>query len=397
MSTEIINRNLKNRIITIFNQDRLLYLLFVFFLWYAANPVFFERKFYINEILSFIGFLFFLSNPVIYKTKDYLYNSVILTLCIFFLYALLSLLFYKDLYGYLRNLVLVYSIFSFFLGIKFFNVLIKMEKHDPFFLCPLIVTALFSFHEFYRTGYAVTLPLYLTAFTKYHRWFSLYLIILTMLILREIVGGSTPVFIALFLVLLTILNQKRKIIALIIFLIASTLSMIYIKPYLDFLIKGVSLYDVLKIDPLLMLDGNATTRLFIWGFLLHKVFLFNIFGIGLGTPFLPKEFIWDNLMMWIKDPNIEYTIGAHNSFITILVRFGIIGFVPFILLYWNLIKDYINDRERKIHHRIIYLYYAFFIITGCALLNVVLESPIQSSLYWGTLGILYKAKEKDFQ
>ena len=105
------------------NQDTLFYFLFILFTWYATNPGFLERRFFVNELLSLFGFFCFLANPVIYKKNDYIYNNVISIIVIFSMYALLSLFFYQNLYGYLRHLVIIYSIFSFFLGMKFFNVL----------------------------------------------------------------------------------------------------------------------------------------------------------------------------------------------------------------------------------------------------------------------------------
>ena len=142
---------LKNSIVNNFNQDTLFYFLFILFIWYAVSPGYLERRFFVNEIFSLFGFLIFLSNPVILKKNDSIYNNVILIIFIFSFYAVLSFLSHDNLYGYIRHLTIIYSIFSFFLGIKFFSVLLRVNKKDFLFLSPPIATALFSIMSFYRT------------------------------------------------------------------------------------------------------------------------------------------------------------------------------------------------------------------------------------------------------
>jgi len=395
--------SVKNSITNILNQDTLFYSLFILFIWYAIIHGYLERRFFVNEIFSLFGFFVFLSNPVIYKKNDYIYNNVIIILFIFSMYAFISVFFFQNLYGYLRNLVIVYSVFSFFLGMKFFNALLRIKKKDFLFLSPPIATAFLSTMSFqsiafinalHRTSYAITLPLYLTKYTKSFKWIFLIILILIMLGVRQLIGGSTPIFVVLLLILISILDKKKAVIMLMILLIISGYFLNYMKPYLYFLLRdGVTIYDIPALSFLFRVDGNTTTRFFVWSYLIHEVFINNIFGIGLGTELLPKDYIWNHLLLWIRDPYIEYTIGAHNSFLTILIRFGVLGLLPFIALYWKLITDFIDDKKNRKNNMLMYFYFTFFIITGVALPNVVMETPIQASVYWCTLGMLCQAKQ----
>lgn len=371
-------------------HQNFVYFCLILFLWYGSHPDFFEEKFFLNELFSLIGFFIFLSRPILYKKDDYIYNTVILILFIFSIYAVSSLLIFKNLYGYLRNTVIIYSIFSFFLGIQLYRILAHVRAGDPLFL-----SAILPGPSFYRTSYAASLPIYLSKFFRSFNGFSLLLIIVILFSVKLYYGGTTSIVVALSLLLLQIVNRYTKVILYIALIVLFIALLVFIKPYLDLLISEdtFKIDDIQRMNPLFAIDGSATIRFFIWGYLFFEVFLNNLFGIGLGTTFLPHHFTWVKLNMFIYDPYLEYTLGAHNSFLTILVRFGIIGLLPFIFLYLKLIKDFIRDKESRRDSIIIFFYYAFFITTCLALLNVVLESPKQASLYWGTLGMLYQAKK----
>ena len=221
------------------------------------------------------------------------------------------------------------------------------------------------------------------------------LIIVILFSVKLYYGGTTSIAVALSLLLLQIVNRYTKVILYIALIVLVIALLVFIKPYLDLLISEdtFKIDDILRMNSLFAIDGNATIRLLIWGYLFFEVFLNNLFGIGLGTTFISHHITYGKLNMTIQDPYLEYTLGAHNSFLTILIRFGIIGLLPFIFLYLKLIKDFIRDKESRQDSIIIFFYYAFFITTCIALLNVVLESPKQASLYWGTLGMLYQAKK----
>lgn len=386
-----ISKNIIEKLILFKRNGIFSYICLILFFWYANNPDFLERKFFVNEFFSLSGFFLFLSNPILYKKDDYLYNTVIAILCIFSVYSFCSLLIFDNFYGYLRHTVLFYSIFSFFLGIRLYKRLSLIRKRDFIFL-----SALFPSNSFYRTSYAATLPLYFSKFQKTFNWKSLVTLIAIMIGVKIFYGGMTAAAITLLILSLNLIKDKWKLFITLFLIGLVVFFLIYMKPYLSLILKPEIKLDQLKeINYIFALDGNSTIRFFMWSYLFFEVFVKHPFGIGLGTTMLPKNYLWDDLRLWLFDPHIEYTIGAHNSFITILVRFGILGIIPFVVLYWKLIGDFIKDRERKENSNILFYYYSFFIITGCAMVNVVIESPIHSSLFWGILGILYQAKQSD--
>ncbi len=367
------------------------YICLIFFCWYANDPDLFERKYFLNEVFSLIGLFLFLWNPVVYKRNDYLYNIVVLILVIFLVYAALSLFIYDNFYGYLRNSVIVYSIFAFFLGIKLYDILSRVSKKDLVFL-----SALFPSVSFYRTGYAVLLPLYLSRFFKTFTAASLGTVVSVMAAGAVYYGGQTAWLVIGLLLLLSIMNRWIRIASFVVLGAAVVAFFIFIAPYHQMLMEG-NWWTVEDKHYLFKLDGNLTMRFFYWSYVFYDDFIESLFGIGLGTPLFTRDFLEWRLFLWHSirpDPYAEYTMGAHNSFLTILARFGIMGIAPFLVLYWKLTADFIECKMNSHCRRLLFFYYAFFIITGCAMVNVVLESPIHAALYWGTLGMLYQARHE---
>ncbi len=339
-----------------------------------------------------IGFYLFLSKPVLHRKNDCIYNCVIFIIFVFSAYVFASLMFFESFYGYLRNTVLVYSVFAFFLGIRLYDALMKIGKKNL-----LLISAFLPSGDFYRTSYAAMLPLYLSKHAKRFNWWTVLFIITIMLGVKIYYGGSTSIAVILLLVFFYILNNKFKLPALIIAISLSILFFIFMQPHLYALTNEYNLHDLISMNYIFQIDGNATTRAFMWAYLFYEVFLDNVMGIGLGTTMFSWEFYHDNLQMWeILDPYLAYTLGAHNSFLTVLVRFGFIGVLPFVILYRRIIKDFMKDKRDPTKQYTLYFYFSFLIVSGCALVAVVLESPMHASLYWGSLGILYQAKRKPY-
>lgn len=366
------------------------YICFIFFIWYSNHPNIFERIFYFNELLSVIGFVLFLANPIVYKKDDRLYNTIISILCVFSAYAVYSLFIFENSYGYLRNSVLLYSIFSFFLGIRLYESLVMIGKGDI-----LILGALTPSISFYRASYAASLPYYMSRYLRSYNIFSILIIILIILMVRAYYGGFSSIAVIFSILYFYFITKRIKRITLFLLCVLGVSFLIVIKPYLYMLLTDnkMKINILQQMYPIFGIDSGVTVRILIWAYLFYEVFLDNLFGIGLGTKLIPKTFLWDKLDMRIGDPYVEYTLGAHNSFFTILLRFGLIGLIPFIYLYWHLIDEFIKDKSNSNGHRLMFCYYAFYIISACAMVNVVIESPIHSSCYWGTLGILYQAKK----
>ena len=371
-------------IIKFMSNRSIYYVSLILFFWYANHPDLFERKFFINEFLSAVGFMIFFSNPVFYRKGDYIYNNVIFIVVTFLFYALISLLFFENFDGYLRNTVLLYSVFSFFLGTRLYDALSKVKKYDILFL-----SAIFPVH---KVSYLALIPLYLSKLSKSFSNYSVIIIFFGLFAIAWVKGGSSSVAVALLILFIWLMSKRTKLLMLFVAVGVGIWFILYLKPYLGILMTD-GIWVAMSRSEILQLDGNSTTRFFMWSWLIFERFYENVFGIGLGTAMLEIPFLKDlNMGNVVKsDPLIEYTLGAHNSFIGIMVRFGLIGIIPFICLYWRIINSFTNDKIFYSHSKVFFFYYAFFIITGCAMLNVVLESPIHASLYWGVLGLLYQA------
>src|SRR6185503_8154846 len=95
------------------------YLIFFATICYIITPWFFARNFFINEGLAFTGF-------VILAYKRFKTGKDVISICLILLitwcgvHLVTSLLRQDSMYYYFRNSVIVYSMFSFFIGIFLF-------------------------------------------------------------------------------------------------------------------------------------------------------------------------------------------------------------------------------------------------------------------------------------
>src|SRR6188474_3074017 len=91
------------------------YLIFLAAVWYVISPWFFERSFFINELLGVTGLL-------LLAYKRFKVGNDVISICMILLLAwcgvhlVTSLLRQDSMYYYFRNSVIVYSMFAFFTG-----------------------------------------------------------------------------------------------------------------------------------------------------------------------------------------------------------------------------------------------------------------------------------------
>lgn len=142
-------------------------------------------------------------------------------------------------------------------------------------------------------------------------------------------------------------------------------------------------------------DMNGVWRIMLWTYLSDR-FVHNLFGVGLGTPLVGTEL--SDFMYLIQKPEDLYTSGAHNSFITFLVRLG----VPF-LLYFIYMAFYtgkliisflkktnyqvLNTADKRFVFSSILVFLIGVILTT---FNVVLESPIAAGVFWFNFGLFVR-------
>jgi O-antigen ligase len=130
-------------------------------------------------------------------------------------------------------------------------------------------------------------------------------------------------------------------------------------------------------------DGNWQFRLAAWKEAWHRFEEYPPAGEGFGIPFIFD--IWDN------DPR------PHNTFLTVLYKMGLIGFLPlltllsfFFLRAFKTLQRHHSDRHALFLQTLVIGELAFCFY-GMA--NIVLESPFLASLFWGGMGIGLRAMD----
>jgi O-antigen ligase len=139
--------------------------------------------------------------------------------------------------------------------------------------------------------------------------------------------------------------------------------------------------------PLLGIDGNSTWRLVLWKQVLTDHFPANLFGLGLGTPIFRYYPVED----YNKLDSLPYILGAHNSYIYLFGRLGIVYLLVLAVLYTHIFKEYFYHKTFYYSNNTILLFWSFYAVSIIALFNPALESPVYAAGYWLVLGLLAKA------
>lgn len=124
-------------------------------------------------------------------------------------------------------------------------------------------------------------------------------------------------------------------------------------------------------------DPNLQFRLTAWKEAWRRFEQNPLAGEGFGIPF--------NFDVWDNDPR------PHNTFLTVLYKMGVLGFVPFLALLvcffwlsWQAVRRHAKNR-RVCFLQTILLMQVCFCVYGEA--NLLLESPFLASLFWAGIGI----------
>lgn len=145
------------------------------------------------------------------------------------------------------------------------------------------------------------------------------------------------------------------------------------------------------------LDENALWRLFIWVYVLGQFWQFPQ-GIGLGTPLLGDDL--GQFFGWgIGDfEEMQFALGAHNSFLTILGRFGVVALIFFFLIgkpLFQITKHFCGmqqpfsrwDSEFRL---VIGSLIVFLIAFTMAFFNMMIETPLYAAHFWFPLGLFVR-------
>lgn len=373
-------------------KSTIAYLILSIALVYTISPWFFEKKLLFNEILSFIG-LALLAYHQFKIEKDPVIISVLLLIAWGFVQMIFSLLWMDSFYYLLRNSVIVYSMFGFFLGYFCFKYLPsfvgKIRRLLQAYITILLAIPVSKFY-FERFGMAVIFP---ALFRKASKW-TLPLLILLNLIYGLQYSSATAVLIAGLFCLLFIIKEFKFFlgfvgISLLVFLvfffsIQSNLNIIRIG-YSHYSDKAI--HRVMDSHPVLSLDGNSTWRLVLWKQVLVDQFPKNLLGIGFGTPmftYFPVEEV-------AKIKSLPYVLGAHNSFIYLFGRLGLVYLTLISIVYYQVFREYFLFKDYYYSNSNIFLFWSFLSSTVIALVNPALESPIYAVGYWILLGFLARA------
>jgi O-antigen ligase len=126
-------------------------------------------------------------------------------------------------------------------------------------------------------------------------------------------------------------------------------------------------------------DTNWQFRLSAWKEAWGRFEEYPLAGEGFGIPFAFDLLLFDN------DPR------PHNTFLTVLYKMGLLGFLPLLVLVAYFFWSTIRGRHRSFENRrvallwIVVLAQVAFCFYGSA--NLLLESPFLASLFWALMGL----------
>lgn len=369
------------------------YCIFFATLCYIIWPWIFEKKLLFNELLSLTGI-------AVLMYKRFRFGKDLISICLVTLliwsamHAVVSLFRMDKLYYYFRNLVIAYSMMTFFIGyylLRFLGGFIDKAKLllRPYFALMLLFPVNIVWFE--RFGTATLFP----ALFKNIRSRILPLLLVVLCIIQAVSYDSSTAIILGAFYLLIFLSPGYRFFkqVMLIGLLSFILLFIYLLPYLD-LIKlrydpynYVAIYDVINSHPILSIDGNSTWRLVFWKQIIVDHFPQNLFGLGFGTPMMKYYPVED----FSKIDSLPYIFGAHNSYVYLFGRLGIVYVLLMLTIYSTIFKEYFYFKTyfRSKNQNLIFL--SFFAISIISLFNPTLESPIFAGGYWLILGLTARA------
>lgn len=359
---------------------------------YIMVPRVLEKTLFLNELLALAGALLLIRKRfMVQRFPIIIWFSLLLLLCL--LHAVVSLFRMDGLYYYLRNMVIFYSMFSFFIGFWFYKYLKQFIAKIKIFLTAYIAVFLFYRNESFFDRFGVT-ALFPALLTGLNNRFAPYLLVLLNIIYAITYTSSTAFMIAMFLLLVLVSRKYRFFRAIVITgLSALAVFFIYIHPYVAVIYtysdqSSMTLIGTVKAThPLLAQDPNNTWRLIMWDQLIVDHFPANLAGIGFGTPalrFFPVE-------DYTKLSTLPYVVGGHNSFIYLFCRLGVLFLVIIAMIYHLVFKEYFENRSRYRQSGDDLIFLSFFSVTVVAFFNPVLETPIFAGTYWLLLGFVTQA------
>ena len=380
------------RIITLF-----LFLLLTLFFF---NSDYFERNFFFNEVISFIGAMFFLLKIArlkkfkIEKRSYTLYIFIFVAVCCFHLIYSLNKM--TSLYYYARNSVILYSVFSFYLGYYFFDryhaIAVGFRKE---LLSVVSMSVIFFKMILARYSGAVLLPLFTGV-----KSLSNVILLFALILIHSVKEDALSVAVIIPLFILVFLSRNFKEFSRYFLIGISFIIIFFLYFYDNFMLYKTGYYNyfgnvhaIYDSHPALSIDINVTWRILLWFRYIVERFPENIIGIGFGTPML--DYIAERRSHWTGNDEIHaHVSGAHNSYLTLLLRLGVIGFYAIVMISRKVFKDYFHARKLDKFKQYIPYYFVWIGMFSLIVFNLGLESPLRAGLFWVATGFVAKIGTK---
>jgi len=371
------------------SKSTIAYSIFTVALLYIITPWFFEKYLLFNEALAVTGLILFIYRRLRIH-RDTITVCVLLLILLGTMHAVVSVFRMDGLYYYLRNMVILYSMFTFFIGYYLLEYLPGYIARIRSLLRPFIGTFIFiplPRWLFERYGVSMLFPaLFRRASGK---WVPL--LMLAINIIYGFVYDSLTILVLTGFYFLLFISPGYKFFkqAMIICILSLIILFIYLIPNLSLISHNFNYYDevairgVMSSNRLLGLDANNTWRLVLWKQIIVDHFPVNIFGLGFGTPALKYYPVED----YSKLSTLPYVLGAHNSFVYLFGRLGILFLLLMVPIYVRVFKEYFYYKAYYYANNGILIFWSFFAITIIAAFNPSLETPIYAGAYWLILGL----------
>ncbi len=376
---------------------------FILYLLYALNHYVFERAFFFNELLALIGFSVFCYELYpreggIRWPKSTIYLTVCLLIALGAVHLIISWHLKTSLYYYLRNSVIIYSIFTFFLGFYFFpyfQAFIKKWKYVILGYALMTMSLeLFSIKTIiFQMDRQVVSSLF--PFTV-KRGNSMGILIVVFLGIFYTIAYSALTSVVVIGLLLVIhftkkyANFKMGTSLLALGIVATFL---YLSPFLKHYKEGNytlfgNVIAVYNSNPIFQIDHNTSWRTIFWYRTVVEKFPENLVGIGFGTPLIPYRKGEKTTESNRYDEHDAHVTGAHNTFITLFTRMGLPFLVLILYLYNTVLKEYFRYRRYYTEKNLNQYFWSFFILTIVGFFNLLLETPTLAANYWIVFGFI---------
>lgn len=368
--------------------DNVLAVLFIMMLALAYNPTIFERVFFFNEILSLVGLYCYIRFFKFFVVDDKIYQYFMAIFFITIVRYFISFFEYTDIYAYARHSSVFYSMLCFYLG-----YIISLRIPGFILSVPLFVKVLVLFVLPMQRIFAIGTTPFL--FMGVNNAKTLLGVLTSLLFILVVYGGGSPITSIAMLAYVLLFNSYKKFIVCSFFILIIFVLFLIIN-YQDFLdviflrMQPASVGGVVEF--IYDFDPNLLTRLSLWVYAL-LIFSDNfVFGIGYGVEMFDVSKILISFDDSLKNEYLGYFLGAHNSFLTLLTRNGVLWGGAFLIFVLSIFKRFYSSAQNAWAST---CFYAFVMVVSLLLLNVVLESPIYAGYFWFVCGMVSVALRED--